>query len=339
MALLEVRNLETHFKTQDGLVKAVNNVSFHVDRGETLGIVGESGSGKSVTSLSIMRLIPSPPGKIVGGELIFDGENLLDLSEEEMRHIRGNRIAMIFQDPMTSLNPVLTIGRQITESLELHMKMSGAEARKRAIDLLGMVGIPSAANRLDDYPHQFSGGMRQRVMIAMALSCNPELLIADEPTTALDVTIQAQILELINRLKNELGTAVIIITHDLGVVAGMADRVNVMYAGRVVEEGATAEIFGNPRMPYTIGLLRSIPRLDEGEGRKLTPIRGLPPDLINLPQVCPFSPRCDYFVAGKCDQTVPPLRPVGPDHRAACLFDITLDTPIPSRDRELAEVA
>jgi oligopeptide transport system ATP-binding protein len=339
MALLEVRNLETHFKTQDGLVKAVNNVSFHVDRGETLGIVGESGSGKSVTSLSIMRLIPSPPGKIVGGELIFDGENLLDLSEEEMRHIRGNRIAMIFQDPMTSLNPVLTIGRQITESLELHMKMSGAEARKRAIDLLGMVGIPSAANRLDDYPHQFSGGMRQRVMIAMALSCNPELLIADEPTTALDVTIQAQILELINRLKNELGTAVIIITHDLGVVAGMADRVNVMYAGRVVEEGATAEIFGNPRMPYTIGLLRSIPRLDEGEGRKLTPIRGLPPDLINLPQVCPFSPRCDYFVAGKCDQTVPPLRPVGPDHRAACLFDITLDTPIPSRDRDLVEVA
>jgi oligopeptide transport system ATP-binding protein len=336
MALLEVRNLETHFKTQDGLVKAVNNVSFQVDRGETIGIVGESGSGKSVTSLSVMRLIPTPPGKIVGGELIFDGENLLDLSEEEMRHIRGNRIAMIFQDPMTSLNPVLTIGRQITESLELHMKMSGSEARKRALDLLAMVGIPSSHSRLDDYPHQFSGGMRQRVMIAMALSCNPELLIADEPTTALDVTIQAQILELINRLKNELGTAVIIITHDLGVVAGMADRVNVMYAGRVVEEGATAEIFANPRMPYTIGLLRSIPRLDEGEGRKLTPIRGLPPDLINLPQVCPFSPRCDYFVAGKCDQTVPPLRPVGPDHRAACLFDITLDTPIPSREPEMA---
>jgi len=341
MPLLEVRNLETQFKTQDGLVKAVNNVSFHVERGETLGIVGESGSGKSVTSLSLMRLIPSPPGKIAGGEIIFDGENLLDLSEEEMRHIRGNRIAMIFQDPMTSLNPVLTVGRQITESLELHMKMSGAEARKRAIDLLGMVGIPSAAGRLEDYPHQFSGGMRQRVVIAMALSCNPELLIADEPTTALDVTIQAQILELINRLKNELGTAVIIITHDLGVVAGMSDRVNVMYAGRIVEEGNTAEIFSNPRMPYTIGLLRSLPRLDEREGRRLTPIRGLPPDLINLPQVCPFSPRCDYFVAGKCDQMVPPLRPVGPDHRAACLFDITLETPIPSREREteLAEVA
>ncbi|MFL5800600.1 MAG: ABC transporter ATP-binding protein, partial [Roseiflexaceae bacterium] len=309
------------------------------DRGETLGIVGESGSGKSVTSLSIMRLIPTPPGKIVGGQLIFDGENLLDLSEEEMRHIRGNRIAMIFQDPMTSLNPVLTIGRQITESLELHMKMSGSEARKRALDLLSMVGIPSSSNRLDDYPHQFSGGMRQRVMIAMALSCNPELLIADEPTTALDVTIQAQILELINRLKNELGTAVIIITHDLGVVAGMADRVNVMYAGRVVEDGTTSAIFANPRMPYTIGLLRSIPRLDEASGRKLTPIRGLPPDLINLPQVCSFSPRCDYFVAGKCDQQVPPLRPVGPDHRAACLFDITLETPIPSREHELAEVA
>ncbi len=202
-----------------------------------------------------------------------------------------------------------------------------------------MVGIPSSSNRLDDYPHQFSGGMRQRVMIAMALSCNPELLIADEPTTALDVTIQAQILELINRLKNELGTAVIIITHDLGVVAGMADRVNVMYAGRVVEDGATSAIFANPRMPYTIGLLRSIPRLDEASGRKLTPIRGLPPDLINLPQVCAFSPRCDYFVAGKCDQQVPPLRPVGPDHRAACLFDITLETPIPSREHELAEVA
>jgi oligopeptide transport system ATP-binding protein len=338
--LLEVRNLETQFKTQDGIVRAVNNVSFHLDRGETLGIVGESGSGKSVTALSIMRLIPSPPGRIVGGQIVFDGENLLDYTEEEMRHIRGNRISMIFQDPMTSLNPVLTIGRQITEALELHMKMSGSEARKRAIELLSMVGIPSAARRLDDYPHQFSGGMRQRVMIAMALSCNPELLIADEPTTALDVTIQAQILELINRLKNELGTAVIIITHDLGVVAGMADRVIVMYAGRIVEEGPTEAIFSDPRMPYTIGLLRSIPRLDEPEGRRLTPIRGLPPDLINLPEVCPFSPRCDYFVAGKCDQTVPPLRTVGPSHRAACLFDITLETPIPAQARpEVAEVA
>jgi oligopeptide transport system ATP-binding protein len=333
--LLEVQNLETHFKTQDGVVKAVNNVSFHVDRGETLGIVGESGSGKSVTSLSVMRLIPNPPGKIVGGKLMFDGENLLDLSEEEMRHIRGNRIAMIFQDPMTSLNPVLTIGRQITESLELHMNLSKREASNRAVELLGMVGISGAARRLDDYPHQFSGGMRQRVMIAMGLSCNPELLIADEPTTALDVTIQAQILELIKRLQRELGTAVIIITHDLGVVAGMTDRVAVMYAGRIVEEGPTNEIFANPRMPYTIGLLRSIPRLDEGTDRRLTPIRGLPPDLITLPEICAFSPRCDYFTAGKCDAQVPPLRNVAPDHRAACLFDITLDTPIP----EAAQVA
>lgn len=328
--LLVVKNLETHFKTQDGIVRAVNNVSFHVDRGETLGIVGESGSGKSVTSLSIMRLIPNPPGKIVGGQIVFDGDNLLDYAEEEMRHIRGNRIAMIFQDPMTSLNPVLTIGRQITESLELHMKLTPKEARNRAIELLQMVGIPGAARRIDDYPHQFSGGMRQRVMIAMALSCNPELLIADEPTTALDVTIQAQILELIQRLQHELGTAVIIITHDLGVVAGMADRVIVMYAGRVVEEGPTEEIFARPRMPYTIGLLRSIPRLDEAEGRTLTPIRGLPPDLINLPQICPFSPRCDYFMPGACDQRVPPLREVVPGHKAACLFDITLETPLPT---------
>ena len=340
MALLEVRNLETQFKTQDGVVKAVNNVSFQVDRGETLGIVGESGSGKSVASLSIMRLIPNPPGKITGGQIIFDGDDLREKSEEEMRKIRGNRIAMIFQDPMTSLNPVLTIGKQITESLELHMRMSGREAKGRAAELLGMVGIPSAGRRLDDYPHQFSGGMRQRVMIAMALSCNPELLIADEPTTALDVTIQAQILELINRLKNELGTAVIIITHDLGVVAGMADRVQVMYAGRVVEEGPTGQIFANPRMPYTIGLLRSIPRLDAGEGQRLTPIRGLPPDLITLGQICPFSPRCDYFVPGTCDAQVPPLRSVEPDQRAACLFDITLDTPIPVVDRlnDVAEV-
>jgi len=235
--LLDVRNLETQFKTQDGIVKAVNNVSFYVNRGETLGIVGESGSGKSVTSLSIMRLIPNPPGRISGGEVIFDGQDLLKISEDEMRDLRGNRIAMIFQDPMTSLNPVLTIGQQITESLMLHLKLSAKEAQNRAIELLNHVGIPSAARRINEYPHQFSGGMRQRVMIAMALACNPELLIADEPTTALDVTIQAQILELIKRLQSELGMAVIIITHDLGVVAGMSDRVMVMYAGRVVEEG------------------------------------------------------------------------------------------------------
>jgi oligopeptide transport system ATP-binding protein len=331
--LLEVRNLQTHFHTQDGVVKAVDGVSFHVDRGETLGIVGESGCGKSVTSLSIMRLIPSPPGKVAGGQILFDGEDLLQKSEEEMRHIRGNRIAMIFQDPMTSLNPVLTVGRQITESLELHLKLSKREATSRAAELLSMVGIPSPSKRLDNYPHQFSGGMRQRVMIAMALSCNPELLIADEPTTALDVTIQAQILELINRLKEELDTAVIMITHDLGVVAGMTDRVTVMYAGKVVEEGPTKEIFANPRMPYTIGLLRSIPRLDEERGRKLNPIRGLPPNLIDLPPICPFSPRCDY-VQERCLSQVPDLRSVAPDHRAACLFDITMDTPIPERKVE-----
>ncbi|PMP75194.1 MAG: peptide ABC transporter ATP-binding protein [Chloroflexus aggregans] len=328
--LLEVRDLRTYFHTQDGIVKAVDGVSFYVNRGETLGIVGESGCGKSVTSLSIMRLIPNPPGKIVSGQILFDGEDLLQASEEEMRHIRGNRIAMIFQDPMTSLNPVLTIGRQITESLELHLKLSKKEARDRAIELLDMVGIPSPSKRLDNYPHQFSGGMRQRVMIAMALSCNPELLIADEPTTALDVTIQAQILELINRLREELETAVILITHDLGVVAGMTDRVTVMYAGKVVEEGPTAEIFANPRMPYTIGLLRSIPRLDEERGRRLTPIRGLPPNLIDLPPICPFSPRCDY-AREECLARVPELRRVGPDHRAACHFDITIETPVPQQ--------
>lgn len=324
--LLDVRNLETQFKTQDGVVKAVNNVSFYVNRGETLGIVGESGSGKSVTSLSVMRLIPNPPGRITGGEVMFDGQDLLKLSEEAMRELRGNRIAMIFQDPMTSLNPVLTVGQQIIESLVLHLKLSQAEARARTVELLQMVGIPGAEKRVDEYPHQFSGGMRQRVMIAMALACNPELLIADEPTTALDVTIQAQILELIEKLQAELGMAVIIITHDLGVVAGMSDRVMVMYAGRVVEEGPTRDIFHNPRMPYTIGLLKSIPRLDNVSGKRLEPIRGLPPDLITLGQICAFSPRCDFYKAGACDAQVPPLRKVGENHNAACLFDITINS-------------
>ncbi|PDW02826.1 ABC transporter ATP-binding protein [Candidatus Viridilinea mediisalina] len=331
--LLEVRNLQTHFHTQDGIVKAVDGVSFAVKRGETLGIVGESGCGKSVTSLSMMRLIPCPPGELAGGQILFDGADLLELSEERMRHIRGNRIAMIFQDPMTSLNPVLTVGRQITEALELHLQLGRKAALARATELLHMVGIPSPSKRLESYPHQFSGGMRQRVMIAMAISCNPELLIADEPTTALDVTIQAQILELINQLRDELQTAVIIITHDLGVVAGMTDRVTVMYAGRVVEAGSTTEIFANPRMPYTIGLLRSIPRLDEQEHRKLTPIRGLPPNLIDLPAICPFSPRCDY-VQHACLHQNPPLRDVATNHQAACLFDITIDTPIPERPPE-----
>ncbi|HEU4439825.1 MAG TPA: ABC transporter ATP-binding protein, partial [Methylomirabilota bacterium] len=274
--LLEVRGLRTHFHTSAGVIRAVDGVSWDVRRGETVALVGESGCGKSVSALSVMRLVSQPAGRIEAGEIIFKGRNLLALSEEEMRQVRGREIGMIFQEPMTSLNPVLTIGRQLTEPLEIHLGMSRAESRARAVELLSLVGIPDGTRRLRQYPHQFSGGMRQRMMIAMALACDPALILADEPTTALDVTIQAQILELINRLKNELGTAVIIITHDLGVVAGMADRVNVMYAGRVVEEGATAEIFGNPRMPYTIGLLRSIPRLDEGEGRKLTPIRGLP---------------------------------------------------------------
>ncbi len=319
--LLDVKDLSTHFFTQDGVVKAVDHVSLFVDEGETLGVVGESGSGKSVTSLSIMRLIPSPPGKIVSGSIRFDGEDLLGYSEDEMRKVRGKEVAMIFQDPMTSLNPVLTVGRQITESLELHMKMTGKEAKNRAAELLRMVGIPSPDARLDDYPHQFSGGMRQRVMIAMALSCNPRLLIADEPTTALDVTIQAQILELIKKLQQELGMAVIMITHDLGVVAGMADRVAVMYAGRVIEEGPTERIFADPRMPYTIGLLQSIPRLDEQRGHRLHPIRGTPPDLTSLPDACPFAPRCDY-VQEVCLQVRPPLRPVGLEQRAACLFDV-----------------
>ena len=321
MPLLEVTDLRTHFHTDDGLVKAVDGVSFYVDKGETLGIVGESGSGKSVTSLSVMRLIPSPLGKIVSGKILFDAEDLLSFDEDEMRKIRGKNIAMIFQDPMTSLNPVLTIGRQLTETLELHLKMTGKEAQRRAAELLGLVGIPSPEKRLGDYPHQFSGGMRQRVMIAMALSCNPDLLIADEPTTALDVTIQAQILELINKLKSELGMAIIIITHDLGVVARMADRINVMYAGKIVEDGPTEKIFGDPRMPYTIGLLQSIPRLDEERGRRLNPIRGLPPDLINLPEICPFSPRCDY-VQDVCYTQMPPLRPVEANQRARCLFDV-----------------
>ncbi len=259
--LLSVQNLKTQFFTHDGVVKAVDDVSFDIAPGETLGIVGESGCGKSVTALSVLRLVQSPPGKIVGGKIIFDGDNLLEYDDEDIRKIRGNKISMIFQDPMTSLNPLLRIGRQITESLELHLKMDSGAARTRAIELLQLVGIPGAQKRLDDYPHQFSGGMRQRVMIAMALSCHPRLLIADEPTTALDVTIQAQILDLIKSLKEEFGTAVMLITHDLGVVAGMAQRIIVMYAGLVVESADVMDIFQNPQHPYTKGLLRSVPRL------------------------------------------------------------------------------
>ena len=320
--LIEVRNLQTQFFTQDGIVHAVNGISYEVAERETVAIVGESGSGKSVGVMSLIRLIPEPPGKIVGGEVNFDGQDLLQLKEEELRQIRGNRIAMIFQDPMTSLNPVLTIGRQITEALELHLNMNRQESRARAIELLELVGIPDAGPRLDDYPHQFSGGMRQRVMIAMGLSCNPQLLIADEPTTALDVTIQAQIVDLVRRLQNELGMAIIWITHDLGVVAGMADRVLVMYAGFIVEEGPVDVIYGSPRHPYTLGLLRSIPRLDLGRQKRLIPIEGLPPDLLDPPNSCPFAPRCP-FVIDKCHEENPPLMSIDSVRKSACWVDLS----------------
>jgi oligopeptide transport system ATP-binding protein len=291
-----------------------------------MGLVGESGCGKSVSALSILRLIPSPPGKIVGGEVWFDGQDLLKVNEEDIRHVRGNRIAMIFQEPMTSLNPVLTIGRQITEALELHLKLNRNAANRRAAELLEMVGIPEAHTRLNDYPHQFSGGMRQRVMIAMALSCNPKLLLADEPTTALDVTIQAQILEIMARLSSEFKTAVIIITHNLGVVARYADRVNVMYAGKIVESGSAREIYGRPRHPYTLGLLRSVPRLDEARRDKLVPIEGLPPDLANIPPGCSFYPRCSYRI-DRCRQEEPPLMLVDEKHYAACWVDVRQGRP------------
>ena len=318
--LLEVKGLRTQFFTQDGVVHAVNGISYDLSEGETLGIVGESGCGKSVSVLSIMRLIPQPPGKIVGGDVWFDGRNIMDMREDEVRQVRGNRIAMIFQDPMTSLNPVLTVGTQVGEALQLHMGMDKAQARRRSIELLEMVNIPEAEDRIDDYPHQFSGGMRQRVMIAMALSCNPQLLIADEPTTALDVTIQAQIIDLVKKLKDDIGMAIIWITHDLGVVAGLAERVLVMYAGYIVEEAAVKELYGDPRHPYTLGLLASIPRLDERK-EKLTPIEGLPPDLIDPPPSCPFAPRCRFRI-DRCWEETPALAPVGPGHRIACWVDV-----------------
>jgi len=315
--LLSVRGLETRFYTQDGVVQAVNGISYALDEGATLGIVGESGCGKSVSVLSMMRLIPSPPGKITGGEVLFEGRDLLKMEREELRQVRGNKIAMIFQDPMTSLNPVLTIGRQLTEALEIHLKMDHAEATERSIELLERVGIPLADQRIKDYPHQFSGGMRQRVMIAMALSCNPQILIADEPTTALDVTIQAQIVDLIKRLRDEIGMTVIWITHDLGVVAGLADQVNVMYAGYIVEMGSVDDIYDHPRHPYTIALLGSLPRLDQAGHQRLRSIDGLPPDLVSLPPGCPFAPRCDH-VLDRCLAENPSLESVGPDHTAAC---------------------
>ena len=314
--LLEVKGLKTQFNTRDGIVHAVNGISYSLEKGETLAIVGESGCGKSVEALSIMRLIPDPPGKIIEGEVLFEGRDLLKLSENEVRDIRGSKIAMIFQDPMSSLNPVLTIGNQISEALELHLGMNKEQGRKRTIELLAKVGIPRAKDRFDDYPYQFSGGMRQRVMIAMGISCNPQLLIADEPTTALDVTIQAQIVELVKQLRDEIGMAVVWITHDLGVVAGLAEKVIVMYAGYIVERASVDDLYDNPRHFYTQGLLGSLPRLDVKTHEKLKSIEGMPPDLIKMPKGCPFSPRCEY-VMEKCIEN-PPLFPVGHEQYSAC---------------------
>jgi len=333
--LMEVKNLVTRFYTQEGIVYAVNNVSYKLNEGETLGVVGESGSGKSVHALSIMRLIPTPPGKIEDGEVIFQGRDLLKISNEQMRLVRGAEIAMIFQDPMTSLNPVLTIGTQITEALKLHMGMNNTQANARAAELLTMVGIPDASRRLSSYPHQFSGGMRQRVMIAMSLSCNPKLLIADEPTTALDVTIQAQIIDLVKRLKEQLGMAMIWISHDLGVVAGLSDTVQVMYGGRIVERGPVVDVFKDTRHPYTLGLLKSLPRHDTRHGsEKLIQIEGAPPDMRIVPKGCPFFVRCTYRIPGKCDEVMPPLIP-GPEspetHLKACWVDVRNGQPLPDQ--------
>jgi oligopeptide transport system ATP-binding protein len=333
--LLSVRDLVVRFRTHDGAVHAVNGVSFDLEEGETLGMVGESGCGKSVTNLAIMRLLPQPAGRIEGGQVLFDDIDLTKQSEAEMRDLRGREIAMIFQDPMTSLNPVLTIEEQLVETIRAHKVVTSADARTRAIELLGMVGIAEPARRLRSYPHQFSGGMRQRVMIAMALALEPKLLIADEPTTALDVTIQAQVLELLESLTRELGTAVILISHDLGVVAGMTRRINVMYAGYVVEAATTADLFERPRHPYTVGLLHSIPRLDAVEDEPLIPIEGVPPDLRIAPVGCPFAPRCAWRLP-QCWTEMPPLSPLepgltvrttGPDatHRLACWNPATAD--------------
>jgi oligopeptide/dipeptide ABC transporter ATP-binding protein len=318
--LLEVNNLKTYFFTRGGVVKAVNDVSFSMKSGETLGVVGESGCGKSVTALSVMRLIASPPGKIVGGEINFEGENILEKSQEELSNLRGRKISMIFQDPMTSLNPVFTVGSQIAETVKRHRQdVSNDQAWKRAVEMLDLVRIPDAKRRARSYPHEFSGGMRQRVMIAIALACNPQLLIADEPTTALDVTIQAQVLELMKGLSQEFSTAVMLITHDLGVVAGTCQNVNVMYAGNIVESAPVKQIFETPAHPYTVGLLQSIPRLDESRGSRLTPIPGQPPDLISPPVGCPYAPRCPK-VQSRCRQEKPVLKPVGRGEQIVACF-------------------
>ncbi len=319
--VLEVQNLVTQFDTVDGVVHAVNGITFELEEGETLGIVGESGCGKSVSMLSIMRLLPQPPARIQAESIKFYGKDISRIDENEMRSLRGSQIAMIFQDPMTSLNPVLTVGYQLMEPLRLHLGMSEEEAREKAAELLQMVGIPQAHDRLDDYPHQFSGGMRQRAMIAMALGCNPALLIADEPTTALDVTIQAQIVELVKGLRDQFGMSLIWITHDLGIVAGLADRVLVMYAGFIVEEAEVDRLYGNPRHPYTKALLGSLPRMDGSPGEKLLSIEGLPPDLLELPTGCPFAERCDY-VKDICRGENPPLDPIEDGRRLACWVDI-----------------
>jgi oligopeptide transport system ATP-binding protein len=316
-SLLEIRNLTTRFHTHEGVVNAVNGISYSLDEGEILGIVGESGSGKSVSMLSVMRLIPDPPGKIEAGEVIFSGRDLLQLDEEEMERVRGAEIAMIFQDPMTSLNPTLTVGFQISEALKRHQGLDKGQAQERAAELLTLVGIPKAAERLKDYPHQFSGGMRQRAMIAMGLSCNPMLLIADEPTTALDVTIQAQIVDLVKRLQERIGMTVIWITHDLGVVARLAQRVLVMYAGYVVEDAPVDDLYASPRHPYTLGLLGSLPRLNQASSAKLFSIPGQPPSLVALPPGCPFAPRCNYATE-RCRQENPTLGVVDLKHKVAC---------------------
>ncbi len=321
--ILEVKNLKTQFKTESGIVNAVDGVSYHINENEIVGVVGESGCGKSVTQLSTMQLITSPPGKIAGGEVIFEGVNLLKYpaNGEEMRSIRGGKIAMIFQEPMTSLNPVLTIREQLSEMVELHLRMNKEQAAKRAVELLEMVGIPDPEQRVNNYPHQFSGGMRQRAMIAMALSCNPKIIIADEPTTALDVTTQAQLLELMKNMVMKFHTSLIIVTHNLGVVARYADRIYVMYAGKIVESGPAKEIFGNPHHPYTVGLLKSVPRLDEPRGRKLIPIYGMPPNLINMPDMCAFYPRC-YCNESCKTESYPDMREVAPNHFVRCHIDI-----------------
>jgi len=317
--LLEIKDLHTEFRTGAGVVRAVDGVSYAVEQGETVAIVGESGSGKSVSALSILRLIPDPPGRITRGEVLFAGRDLMQLPDAQMREVRGGDIGMVFQEPMTSLNPVLTIGRQITETLEQHRRADRAAAHKLAIELLGLVGIADPARRLKQYPHELSGGMRQRVMIAIAIACDPKLIIADEPTTALDVTIQAQILELMNGLTRRLNAALIIITHNLGVVARYAKRVNVMYAGRIVESGPAAAIYHTPRHPYTMALLRSVPRLDRPRRARLDPVDGQPPDLTRLDQGCAFRPRCRFAIEA-CAKAWPPLEPVGPArHLCACL--------------------